>query len=155
MDINIHITADSALVCALSDIAGALAAVSIAKTGNEVHLPPKTTPKPQEAKKPEAPKAEPGAELKGDPVSPAKAKEINDLVKQPAPDEVIDKKLIKKVREVVSAYCDRIGKDAGHDNVKKWLGDKGFGGLSKLTYKGMDDFIAFMEAEMKEVKQSA
>jgi hypothetical protein len=155
MDINIRISADSALVNALSDIAGALAAVSIAKQGKDGHLPPKTTPAPKvEAKAPakEAPKAEPKTEeLKGEPVSPAKTKEINDLMKTGAPDEIIDKSLIKKVRAVVSAYCERIGKDAGHDNVKKWLADKGYGGLSKLTYKGMDEFIAFMENEMKEV----
>ena len=159
MDINIRISADSALVNALSDIAGALAAVSIANQGKDGHLPPKTTPAPKaEAKAPakEAPKAEAKTEakteeLKGEPVSAAKAKEINDLMKTGAPDEIIDKSLIKKVRAVVSAYCERIGKDAGHDNVKKWLADKGYGGLSKLTYKGMDEFIAFMENEMKEV----
>ena len=143
MDINIRISADSALVNALSDIAGALAAVSIANQGKDGHLPPKTTPAPKAEAKTE--------ELKGEPVSAAKAKEINDLMKTGAPDEIIDKSLIKKVRAVVSAYCERIGKDAGHDNVKKWLADKGYGGLSKLTYKGMDEFIAFMENEMKEV----
>ena len=65
MDINIRISADSALVNALSDIAGALAAVSIANQGKDGHLPPKTTPAPKvEAKAPakEAPKAEPKKE---------------------------------------------------------------------------------------------
>ena len=69
MDINIRISADSALVNALSEMAGALAAVSIAKQVKDGHLPPKTTPAPKvEAKAPakEAPKAEPKTEeLKG------------------------------------------------------------------------------------------
>lgn len=142
MDINIRITADGALVNALSDIAGAIAAVSIANAGKDGHLPPKTV----QADKPkaEAPKA-PKAELKGEPVSPAKAKEIEALVNTPSPDDVIAPKVIPKVRAVVSKYCDKVGKDEGHAAVKKWLTDNGFGGLSKLTYKGMDDFIAFLE----------
>lgn len=96
MDINIRISADSALVNALSDIAGALAAVSIAQSGKDGHLPPKTTPAPKaEAKAPakEAPKAEPKTEeLRGEPVTRQKAKEINDLVDAPEPKKEEPKK---------------------------------------------------------------
>jgi hypothetical protein len=152
MDINIRITADGALVNALSDIAGAIAAVSIANTGKDGHLPPKTV----QADKPkaEAPKA-PKTELKGEPVSPAKAKEIEALVNTPNPDDVIDTKVIPKVRAVVAKYCDKVGKDEGHAAVKKWLADNGFGGLSKLTYKGMDAFIAFLEKATEPAEEVA
>lgn len=153
MDINIRITADGALVNALSDIAGAIAAVSIANAGKDGHLPPKTV----QADKPkaEAPKT-PKTELKGEPVSPAKAKEIEALVKDtPSPDDVIDPKVIPKVRAVVSKFCTKVGKDEGHAAVKKWLADNGFGGLSKLTYKGMDAFIAFLEKATEPAEEVA
>lgn len=152
MDINIRITADGALVNALSDIAGAIAAVSIANAGKDGHLPPKTVP--ADKPKAEAPKA-PKAELKGEPVTPAKAKEIEALVNTPSPDDVIDSKVIPKVRAVVSKYCAKVGKDEGHAAVKKWLADNGFGGLSKLTYKGMDAFIAFLEKATEPAEEVA
>jgi hypothetical protein len=153
MDINIRITADGALVNALSDIAGAIAAVSIANAGKDGHLPPKTVL----ADKPKAePPKMPKTELKGEPVSPAKAKEIESLVKDtPSPDDVIDPKVIPKVRAVVSKFCTKVGKDEGHAAVKKWLADNGFGGLSKLTYKGMDDFIAFLEKATEPAEEVA
>jgi hypothetical protein len=156
MDINIRITADGALVNALSDIAGAIAAVSIANAGKDGHLPPKTVQadKPK-AEAPKAPKA-PKAELKGEPISPAKAKEIEALVKDtPSPDDIIDPKVIPKVRAVVSKFCTKVGKDEGHAAVKKWLADNGFGGLSKLTYKGMDAFIAFLEKATEPAEEVA
>ena len=154
MDINIRITADGALVNALSDIAGAIAAVSIANAGKDGQLPPKTV----QADKPKAEtvKTPAKAELKGEPVSPAKAKEIEALVKDtPSPDDVIDPKVIPKVRAVVAKYCNKVGKDEGHAAVKKWLADNGFGGLSKLTYKGMDAFIAFLEKATEPAEEVA
>lgn len=45
MDINIHITADSELIRALSDIAGCMAAISIAKADHTDMALPKKAPK--------------------------------------------------------------------------------------------------------------
>lgn len=48
MDINIHITADSELIRALSDIAGCMAAISIAKANHtDMVLPDKTAQAPE------------------------------------------------------------------------------------------------------------
>ena len=155
MDINIHITADNALVNALSDVAGALAAVSIAQSGKDGHLPPKTVPEPPK----EAPKADdkpaPKAELKGETVSPAKAKEINDLVQTGNADEIIDPKTLLKVRALVGEYCKVVGRDEGRENIKNWLNENNFAGLTKLTYKGKDALVAFIEAEVKGKKEVA
>jgi hypothetical protein len=160
MDINIHITADSALVNALSDIAGALAAVSIAQSGKDGHLPPKTVPEPpKEAPKADAkaaPKAEPKKEeLKGETVSPAKAKEINDLMQTGNADEIIDPKTLLKVRALVGEYCKVVGREEGRENIKNWLNENNFAGLTKLTYKGKDTLVAFVEAEVKAKKEVA
>lgn len=157
IDINIHISADSALVNAISDVAGALAAVSIAKTGRtEVALPEKP-----------AKKQEP-APLAGKPATPKEAKAINDMLSVPAPSDpkpnpgdIIDKKLHVSLRKAVATYCQKMGDNAeskqqGKENVRKWLQDRNLQGLSAMTYKDMDEFIAFLEAEAKEeVKENA
>lgn len=167
MDINVrvHFTADSVFANMLSDVTGALAALSIAQSGKDGHVPPKTVPEPpKEAPKAEtkpAPKAEPKKEeakkeeLKGEPVSPAKAKEINDLVQTGSADEIIDPKTLLKVRALVGEYCKVVGRDEGRENIKNWLGENNFAGLTKLTYKGKDALVAFIEAEVKGKKEVA
>lgn len=86
MDINVNVHFDENFVNALSDIAGCLAAVSMANSGSvNAHLPEKTVEPPKApTKKAESKKDTKTAEktLTGAPVSPAKAKEINDLVKE-------------------------------------------------------------------------
>ena len=59
MDINVNVHFDENFVNALSDIAGCLAAVSVANSGNlNAHLPEKTVEPPKAPAKP-AQKAEP------------------------------------------------------------------------------------------------
>jgi hypothetical protein len=154
IDINVHISADGALVNALSDIASCLAAVSIAKTGNtQTPLPEKTVEAPAEK--------EAGKELKGTAHTPKEEKAINDMLAVPAPSDpkpdpnaIIDKKLHVSLRKAVGAYCQRMGDNAesktGKENVRKWLQDRNLQGLSALTYKDMDEFLAFLEAAAKE-----
>lgn len=172
IDINIRITADSTFVQALSDIAGCLAAVSIAKTGNaQTILPerPATAPTaPAEGKKGAGAGKDKDPVKKeapmGTPVTPKENKAINDILSVPAPsdpkpspDEVIDKKLLPGLRDATSAYCKRVGDiNEGKEKVRNWLHERNLQGLSTLTYKDMDDFIAFMgEAVPKEAKESA
>lgn len=92
IDINVHITADSNLVNAISDVATCLAVISAAQSGNTaVWLPEKTVTAPEppaevpakaETKKDTKAKEKP---LQGEPVSAKKAKEIEDLTKEPEP----------------------------------------------------------------------
>ncbi|MSV25977.1 conjugal transfer protein TraF [Selenomonas sp. WCA-380-WT-3B 3/] len=105
MDINIHITADSELIRALSDIAGCMAAISIAKADHTDMVPPEKAAKtPEPAKKAESKKNTKAKEkpLTGEPVSPAKAKEINDLVKEPEPKkaEAADKPTTEEIEAI-------------------------------------------------------
>ena len=152
IDINIHISADDQLVNAVSDVAGALAAVAIAKTGHtEVVLPAKKTETKTEHKE----------ALNSKPHTAKEEKAINDMLSVPAPSDpkpnpgdIIDKKLHVSLRKAVATYCQKMGDNAeskhGKENVRKWLQDRNLQGLSAMTYKDMDDFIAFLEAEAKE-----
>lgn len=90
VNVNIHISADNNFVNALSDIAGCMAAISMAKSGNTAaRLPEKTVTPPERpaepVKKAEPKKATKAEEkpLKGEPVTREKAKEINDIVDMP------------------------------------------------------------------------
>ena len=164
ININIRITADSTFVQALSDIAGCLAAVSIAKTGNAQAVLPQ-----RPASAPTAPAEGPKGAVKkeapmGKPATPKEEKAINDMLSVPAPsdpkpnpDAVIDKKLLPRLREAAGAYCKRVGDiNEGKEKVRNWLHERNLQGLSTLTYKDMDDFIAFMDdAVPKEAKESA
>jgi outer membrane biosynthesis protein TonB len=99
LDINVNVHFDENFVNALSDIAGCLAAVSVANSGNlNAHLPEKTVEPPKAPAKP-AQKAEPKKDTKteekpltGEPVTRQKAKEINDLVDAPEPKKEEPKK---------------------------------------------------------------
>ena len=156
IDINIRISADGAFIQALSDIAGCLAAVSMAKSGNTQAALPEKSAKKQESVPPI-----------GKPATPKEEKAINDILSTPAPsdpkpspDEVIDKKLHVGLRKAVGAYCKRLGDNEeskkGHDAVRNWLQERHLQGLSSLTYKDMDDFLEFLgEAAKEEVKESA
>lgn len=149
MDINIRISADSALVNALSDIAGALAAVSIAQSGKDGHLPPKTTPAPKaEAKAPtkEAPKAEPKTEeLKGEPVSPAKAKEINDLVKEPEPKkaEAADKPTTEEIEAIRGKAGEfmKADKATNQPKIAAWLKENSLKRVGEIETRAQIDSL--------------
>jgi hypothetical protein len=173
ININIHITADNTFVQALSDIACCLAAVTIAKTGNtQAVLPqrPASAPTaPAEGQKGADAGKDKGAVKKevpmGKPATSKEEKAINDMLSVPAPsdpkpspDAVIDKKLLPRLREAAGAYCKRVGDiNEGKENVRNWLHERNLQGLSTLTYKDMDDFIAFMGKAVpkEEAKESA
>ena len=88
INVNVHISANSNLLNAVSDLAGCLAVISAAGAGNTTaRLPEKTVEVPPEKPAEPAKKAELKEEkLEGKPVSKAKAKEINDLVDAPNPE---------------------------------------------------------------------
>lgn len=90
INVNVHFSADSNLLNAVSDFAGCLAVISAAGAGNTTaRLPEKTVEVPQEKPAAAPKKAEPKKEkLEGKPVSKAKEKEINDLVNTPDPEPV-------------------------------------------------------------------
>ena len=164
IDINIHISADDQLVNALSDIAGCMAAVSMAKAGAAaVPLPEKTVSAPTAAaeKRKEQGNGNDTKEMLGKPMTAKQEKEVNDILSvtapsdpKPDPNAIIDKKLHVSLRKAVGAYCQRMGDNAesktGKENVRKWLQDRNLQGLSALTYKDMDEFLAFLEAAAKE-----
>lgn len=163
-DINIHISADDQLVNAISDVAGCLAAMSMAKTGvAAVPLPEKTVSAPTvpAEKRKEQGKGNDTKEMLGKPMTAKQDKEVNDILSvtapsdpKPDPNAIIDKKLHVSLRKAVGAYCQRMGDNAesktGKENVRKWLQDRNLQGLSALTYKDMDEFLAFLEAAAKE-----
>lgn len=136
MDINIHITADSELIRALSDIAGCMAAISIAKADHtDMVLPDKTTQAPE-------PPAEPAEEAKvtkdtkkaekplpGAPVSPKKEKEINEITSVPSQAEektaAEDKPTAKEIEDVRAAAGAFMRKDKATNQpiIQQWLKD--------------------------------
>lgn len=152
LDINIRISADPAFLEALNDIAGSLAAISITQIDYRAARPEKAAT--------EEPAANPQTELAtafgATPVSPKKEKEIKEVLADPAKDnpdsgldnKIIDKKLLPKIREAVASYCNAKGDSkestAGHDAVKAWIKERNIEGLSKMTYKDMDDFLEFL-----------
>lgn len=138
INVNVRISADEALTQILTDLAAIIACKEIKK----VNPPAKTAAaaKPQ-GKVVEMPKPEAKAEAKTE--DKAEAKEPDHK-----PDDILDKKLLPKIRETVATYCNKVGVDEGKAAVRKWLGDNGFDGLSKLTYAGADLFVAFLEKEV-------
>ncbi|KHM51621.1 hypothetical protein SAMN02745671_01672 [Anaerovibrio lipolyticus DSM 3074] len=135
INVNVRISADEGLTQILTDIAAVLACREIKKVN-----PPATTVAKPSDKVVELPKPEAKKESKAEAKAEAKAPEHN-------PDDILDKKLLPKIRETVGAYCKKVGAEEGKAAVKKWLEDNGFDGLSKLTYAGADSFVAFLEKE--------
>lgn len=162
IDINVHITADSGLVNAISDFAGCLAVISAAQAGKtDVRLPEKTVKSPKAPAKP-AEKAKATKDTKaeekpltGEPVSPAKAKEINDLVKEPEskkaeekteapnPDAQIDKGELPELRKKMRAYTDKNAD--GKENIKKWLAEHGAARVSEILNKDLPAFLEVLK----------
>ncbi|MBE6074221.1 MAG: hypothetical protein E7202_06790 [Selenomonas ruminantium] len=136
MDINIHITADSELIRALSDIAGCMAAISIAKANHtDMVLPDKTTQAPEPpaepAEKAKVTKDTKKAEkpLPGAAVSPKKEKEINEITSVPSQTEekaaAEDKPTAKEIEEVRAAAGAFMRKDKATNQpiIQQWLLD--------------------------------
>lgn len=140
IDINVHISAEPALMEAMKAIADAVAVTHINHLNDLAVGPQSNPPAPKKDKPIESTKKEekPAPE-------PEDAKQE---APKPNPDDIIAESLQVKYRKLVQTYCDKVGKD-GKDAVKKWLTDNGFGRISQLTYKGADDFTAFLEGEVK------
>lgn len=128
MDINVNVHFEDNFVNALSNIAACLAAVSMANSGNvNAHLPEKTVEPPKapaepaktaESKKDTKAKEKP---LTGEPVSPAKAKEINDLVKEPEPaDDKPTTEEIEAIRGKAGEFM-KADKATNQPKIYNWL----------------------------------
>ena len=162
INVNVHISADNNLLNAVSDFAGCLAVISAAGAGNTTaRLPEKTVEPPKAPAKP-AEKAKATKDTKteekpltGEPVSPAKAKEINDLVKEPEskkaekkteapnPDAQIDKGELPELRKKMRAYTDKNAD--GKENIKKWLADHGAARVSEILNKDLPSFLEVLK----------
>lgn len=135
IDINVRISAEPALVNALEAIANAVAVCKITALNDnkpiESSKQEKPVPKPQA--KPEEPKEE--------------APKAEAAEPEPNPDDIIDKSLIPSIRKTAGTFS--ASRPDGKEVIKKWLNDNGFKGLASLTYKGAEDFTAFLENEVK------
>lgn len=144
INVNIRLSAEPELTRTLETIANAVAAIKICTmteedpdVGKKLSAPVKETKasEPTKAKKAEPVKEEPAK------VEPAKP--------EPNPDDLIATELLPKYRSIVAQYCEKVGEEKGRTIIKKWLIDNGFSGLSKLTYAGADNLMAFLGVEVK------
>ena len=141
MDINVNVHFDENFVNALSDIAGCLAAVSMANGGNvNAHLPEKTVEPPKAPAKKAEPKKDTKAKeepIQGEPVSPAKAKEINEAIKTPSKDDMD----MQAKRAELKSIMAKATKDGKTEAVKALLHDMGVQRLSQLPDEKVEEAI--------------
>lgn len=139
IDINVHISADRALVNALSDIASCLAAVSIAKTGNtQTPLPEKTVEAPAEK--------ETGKELKGKAHTPKEEKAINDMLAVPAPSDPKPSEEETTKRENLKALFTKAATAGKQIECKKLLKELGVTRQSQIPADKLDEALKKVEA---------
>ena len=144
MDINVNVHFDENFVNALSDIAGCLAAVSVANSGNlNAHLPEKTVEPPKAPTKP-AKKAEPKKDTKteekpltGEPVTRQKVKEINEAIKTPSKEDMD----MQARRAELKSIMAKATKDGKTEAVKALLHDMGVQRLSQLPDEKVEEAI--------------
>jgi hypothetical protein len=160
MDINVNVKFDEKFVNALSDIADCLAAVSMARAGNtNARLPEKTVGLTKEerlkqmeavmfedeerpAKPVEKAKAAKDTKteekpLTGEPVSPAKAKEINEAIKTPSKEDLD----MQAKRAELKSIMAKATKDGKTEAVKALLHDMGVQRLSQLPDEKVEEAI--------------
>jgi len=144
LDINVNVHFDENFVNALSDIAGCLAAVSVANSGNlNAHLPEKTVEPPKAPTKP-AKKAEPKKDTKteekpltGEPVTRQKVKEINEAIKTPSKEDMD----MQARRAELKSIMAKATKDGKTEAVKALLHDMGVQRLSQLPDEKVEEAI--------------
>ena len=153
MDINIHITADSELIRALSDIAGCMAAISIDKANHtDMVLPYKTTQTPEPpaelVKKAEPKEGATKAEekpLKGEPVTREKAKEINDLVDAPEPKkaEAADKPTTEEIEAIRGKAGEfmKADKATNQPKIAAWLKENSLKRVGEIETRAQIDSL--------------
>lgn len=135
IDVNIHISADGALVNALSDIAGCLAAVSIARTGNtQTPLPEKTVEAPAEK------------ELKGKAHTQKEEKAINDMLAVPAPSDAKPSEEETAKRENLKALFTKAATAGKQIECKKLLKELGVTRQSQIPADKLDEALKKVEA---------
>ncbi|MBO6205098.1 MAG: hypothetical protein J6O13_16370 [Selenomonas sp.] len=152
MDINVNVHFDESFVNALSDIAGCLAAVSMANAGNaDAHLPEKTVKPPQSPAEPvEKAKAAKDTKaeekpLQGAPVSPAKAKEINDLVKEPESKkaEAADKPTTEEIEAIRGKAGEfmKADKATNQPKIAAWLKENSLKRVGEIETRAQIDSL--------------
>lgn len=138
IDINVHISADGALVNALSDIAGCLAAVSIAKTGNtQTPLPEKTVTPPKE---------EEAAAPLGKPMTAKEEKAVNDILSVPAPSDPKPSEEETAKRENLKALFTKAATAGKQIECKKLLKELGVTRQSQIPADKLDEALKKVEA---------
>lgn len=152
MDINVNVHFDENFVNALSDIAGCLAAVSVANSGNvNAHLPEKTVEPPKAPAKP-AEKAKATKDTKteekpltGTPVIPAKAKEINDLVKEPESKkaEAADKPTTEEIEAIRGKAGEfmKADKATNQPKIAAWLKENSLKRVGEIETRAQIDSL--------------
>ena len=152
MDINVNVHFDENFVNALSDIAGCLAAISVANSGNvNAHLMEKTVKPPQSptksAEKAKAAKDTKAEEkpLTGESVSPAKAKEINDLVKEPEPKkaEAADKPTTEEIEAIRGKAGEfmKADKATNQPKIAAWLKENSLKRVGEIETRAQIDSL--------------
>ena len=148
MDINVNVHFDENFVNALSDIAGALAAVSIANAGKDGHLTEKTV-KPPQAPAKSAEKAKAAKETKaeetpltGEPVSPAKAKEINEAIKTPSKEDM-DKPTTEEIEAIRGKAGEfmKADKATNQPKIAAWLKENSLKRVGEIETRAQIDSL--------------
>jgi hypothetical protein len=138
IDINVHISADGALVNALSDIAGCLAAVSMARTGNtQTPLPEKTVTPPKE---------EEAAAPLGKPMTAKEEKAVNDILSVPAPSDPKPSEEETAKREKLKALFTKAAVAGKQIECKKLLKELGVTRQSQIPADKLDEALKKVEA---------
>lgn len=138
IDINVHISADGALVNALSDIAGCLAAVSMARTGNtQTPLPEKTVTPPKE---------EEAAAPLGKPMTAKEEKAVNDILSVPAPSDPKPSEEETAKRENLKALFTKAATAGKQIECKKLLKELGVTRQSQIPANKLDEALKKVEA---------
>ena len=147
MDINVNVHFDENFVNALSDIAGCLAAVSMANSGNvNAHLTEKTVKPPQApAKSAEKAAKETKAEetpLTGEPVSPAKAKEINEAIKTPSKEDM-DKPTTEEIEAIRGKAGEfmKADKATNQPKIAAWLKENSLKRVGEIETRAQIDSL--------------
>lgn len=149
MDINVNVHFEDNFVNALSDIAACLAAVSVANSGNvNARLPEKTVEPPKAPTKKAEPKKDTKTEekpLTGEPVSPAKAKEINDLVKEPESKkaEAADKPTTEEIEAIRGKAGEfmKADKATNQPKIAAWLKENNLKRVGEIETRAQIDSL--------------
>lgn len=148
-DINIHISADDQLVNALSDIAGCMAAVSMAKAGAAaVPLPEKTVSASTAAaeKRKEQGKGTDTKEMLGKPMTAKQEKEVNDILSVTAPSDPKPSEEETAKREKLKTLFTKAATAGKQIECKKLLKELGVTRQSQIPADKLDEALKKVEA---------